>query len=321
MDIKVSLSGRGAYVKAQIFLDFRNRNWAVRQQAGWSLTGLPMQGRLSKLRSDLHLFDPNSDVFRNYFVLKNGPGSELEASPRTGQGYIEAPTNRRFANSTVNWSQHSDLSPIRNQILSIIRGAGFQFSPNYKPDFPSGEPSDKVKAAAKQVGIKSGTGKVSNCGEFPGWIIKQLGERVPKGLFTYVGTGGWGKVNAASPTIGWNFVAKGAERRRRLPAGSIWVPFEQNGPKPKPGDIYIIANESSRRRFAHCGIVINANSNPWITADCGQGGGYAGCYQRRNWDGAAGTLTLHVEKEHSWQPDAGTRWISGWVNVDALLNT
>ncbi|MEQ9408758.1 MAG: hypothetical protein RIK87_13565 [Fuerstiella sp.] len=319
MLVEVALSGKGGLAKAQLNLDFQSQAWSVQQDQGWRLAGFPSKGKLLRIRGDLHLEDPRGSIYENYITLINSPTSEADTTHISGRGSVDEPDDSRFLNAKVRWHQQTQLTAIRRRILALIRTkAGFQFSPNFKLDFPNGPPSDALKAAAAKAGIKAGTGKVSNCGEFPGWIVRQLGERVPADLHEKFETG-WGKVNAMSSTIGWNLIAERAEKVRGLAKGTLWVPFQARGPRPKPADIYILSESPGRRSFAHVGVVVNADGNPWITADCGQGGGYAGCYQRRSWGSKDGTLTLLNVGENSRQPDAGTRYLVGWVNVDGLF--
>jgi hypothetical protein len=65
------------------------------------------------------------------------------------------------------------------------------------------------------------------------------------------------------------------------------------------------------------GIIYNSSTNTWITADCGQGNGFEGCKQKRQYDPNSGTVTL-IGGGLS-QPDAGTRWLLGWINIEALI--
>src|SRR5262249_37796904 len=124
---------------------------------------------------------------------------------------------------------------------------------------------------------------------------------------------------------------------------SLWIPYTPGSDTlPKPGDIYILygvtkltvrdakneivyldaAKKIPKTRdvhgFSHVGFIVDPTGAERQTADCGQNDGYSGCYQKRIFNEAKGTLNL--PKAHSWQPDAGERTLHGWVDLDALFS-
>jgi hypothetical protein len=75
---------------------------------------------------------------------------------------------------------------------------------------------------------------------------------------------------------------------------------------PMPGDIYALLAEDETDRvdgaISHVGVVMDASTDEWRTADAGLGDGWEADYVTREYDGAAGTLAGAV--------------VAGWIDVD-----
>jgi hypothetical protein len=214
------------------------------------------------------------------------------------------------------------LPPIRQRVLDLIKDIPFNFPPVYKVNFPSGPPSSKPGAVK---------GKVTNCGEFPGWITRQIGgSGAPKDLSLKFHDQ-WGDYSLTAPMTGWETWAKKLQAQRGNSAEPVWIPYSKTD-RPQPGDIYVlygwtdlVIEEKPKKvyGFAHVGFIIDGSGSTWITADCGQGegagSGFSGCYQKRTF--SDGKLTLQSSTVHSGkpQPDAGTKDIKGWVNLENLF--
>jgi hypothetical protein len=210
------------------------------------------------------------------------------------------------------------LSPIRQQVLDLIKKIPFNFPPVYKVDFPSGSPSSKP-AAVK--------GKVTNCGEFPGWVTRNLSvSDAPKDLSLKFHDQ-WGDYCLTAPMTGWETWAKKLQSHRGANAEPVWIPYCKTK-KPQPGDIYVLhgwtnlvvgGKPTKIYGFAHVGIIIDVTDSTWTTADCGQGGGFSGCYNKRTFYDGKLTLqsnSLHQDKP---QPDAGSKDIRGWVDLGNMF--
>jgi hypothetical protein len=65
-------------------------------------------------------------------------------------------------------------------------------------------------------------------------------------------------------------------------------------------------------------VIIDAVGSEWRTADCGQFAVNAAAYKKRLFDEKTGTLVLDPPETNI--PDAGTRWLQGWVNIEKLFS-
>jgi hypothetical protein len=130
----------------------------------------------------------------------------------------------------------------------------------------------------------------TTCGSLPMYIARKLGDKVITGTFG-VRTAG---------------VTKGA-----------WV--EAGGDaRPKPGDLYALLVAGSTDRagggIAHVGVIVDASTDEWRTADAGQGDGWSAAYVTRQFDPAAGTLSGEIVGTTGPRP---ARVLAGWIDVDA----
>jgi hypothetical protein len=134
------------------------------------------------------------------------------------------------------------------------------------------------------------TAGYTTCGSLPAYIARALGDKAIKGT-NGVRTAG---------------VEKGA-----------WV--EAGGTaRPKPGDLYALLNKNSTDRarggISHVGVIVDASTDEWRTADAGQGDGWAADYVTREYDPEAGTLSGEIVGTSGPRP---ARVVAGWIDVDA----
>ena len=209
------------------------------------------------------------------------------------------------------------LSDVRKRIKEIVQGAKFPLYPNVRADFPNGPPK-----IPPPPGV---TGKVTNCGEFPGWVMKQLGGRgAPADLWLKFADQ-WGTYSLTAPMTGWEQWAKKVEAKRGPAAkGTIWVPYKPGmSAVPQPGDIYVLhgwtKTEPKKYGFAHVGIVFEITGDQWTTADAGQGDGFGGCYNKRAVTGGKSFTASYGDPAKDKRPDSGSRDLRGWVDVGNLL--
>ena len=76
--------------------------------------------------------------------------------------------------------------------------------------------------------------------------------------------------------------------------------------RPRPGDIYALLDQGetdpARGDIWHVGVVVDASTDEWQTADAGLGDGWAADYVTRRYDAEAGTLSGEL--------------VAGWIDVD-----
>lgn len=87
--------------------------------------------------------------------------------------------------------------------------------------------------------------------------------------------------------------------------------------RPKPGDIYALLGKDATDRandgISHVGVIVDASTDEWRTADAGLGDGWAADYVTREYDPEAGTLSgenLGTNGPRSAQV------LAGWIDVD-----
>ncbi len=118
----------------------------------------------------------------------------------------------------------------------------------------------------------------STCGALPMYVARMLGDKA---------IGGIDGVRAAGITHG-AWVEAGGEAR------------------PRPGDIYALLDEDETDRaggrISHVGVIVDASTDEWRTADAGLGDGWAADYVTRVYDPDAGALSGEI--------------LAGWINVD-----
>ncbi|HET9422002.1 MAG TPA: hypothetical protein VFO49_12765 [Nocardioides sp.] len=122
------------------------------------------------------------------------------------------------------------------------------------------------------------TSDYTTCAALPVYVARMLGDRA---------IGGTDGVRAAG-------VRHGA-----------WV--EAGGDaRPLPGDIYALLDDDETDRAAgaisHVGVVVDAFTDEWRTADAGLGDGWTADYVTREYDPTAGTLSGAI--------------LAGWIDVD-----
>jgi hypothetical protein len=274
---------------------------------------------------------------RNTLIIWDAPKQEGDVSKTEGFGRIYDPSDAAFKDARIAWKTPG-LTPVRKKVLEIIAKTF--------PAYPGNLPIPNIIDRSTSYG-STGLGKVTNCGILPGWIAKQLGYYLPwderyknwkfrtqeyehkipqseifkldKGdksptSFTAPMAGGWGQV----PDMPISSYPMMLERVRNCP-GKIWIPFyggKQNKDKrPQPGDIYVLMQDSAGH-FAHVGIIIDAVGSVWRTADCGQCGTNAAAYKKRVFNKNDGTLILDPPETNI--PDAGIRYLEGWIDIDQL---
>lgn len=98
------------------------------------------------------------------------------------------------------------------------------------------------------------------------------------------------------------------------------VPFQPDGPRPKPGDIYVQKfthgpftgsnADNGPGHIAHVGIVIRCRGEEFVTGDGGQPPN--GFSSKRN------TRRLFAEGACETGPNVPGRRLAGWVELDAI---
>jgi hypothetical protein len=319
MFVNVTVTAKGgATGRGLVELDYKTNRYTIEPLVGWGSIGFSVFGSFTISPGELVLSDQNTPQFGNKLVLQAGPLGESDAVRTSGTGTVESPLGPRFEGATLDWTTGS---PLRARILEIVdKDAGLPHWPGTKANFPSGPPSqatkDQVAKVRKEKGlppIPPSTKKPTNCGEFPGWVARRIGGTVAGDLFKIFDSPN-GALALTAPMTAWDQYAKAIEGYRKSPT-RIWRAFGAGCGRPLPGDVYILGSAPGGQ-FAHVGIVYDSSTTTWVTADCGQKGGFQGSKRKRLYDPTSGMLTSTGGGDG---PDEGTKWLLGWINIDALI--
>ncbi len=329
MLLKIGVRGsNGAFTRARLFLDFHNQEAIISAAADWHRTGMAIKGTFWRSPSTGVVYIENQDTARfgdgHGIKLFNAPWFANDTANVCGRGEMRSGNSTDFSNARIEW-RVPGLTALRQEILNVVQGLGLTSNPADKSNFPNGPPSDALKKAVADLYRKQNPGKeppvykgkTTNCGELPGYVLERVGGDKPADMT--VGIKVNGQQFAAKPSLTqWKEYAEALEVARGS-RGAIWHPFRYGCGFPLPGDIYVLRKSSGGSDFGHVGIVIDASTPVWKTADSGQGDGFGSCYQPRAFNSQTGTMTLLGMGSSRFQPDAGTRYLWGWVDVDALF--
>jgi hypothetical protein len=319
MFVNVTVTGKGGETgRGLVELDYKTNRFTIEPLVGWGSTGFSVFGTFSVSAGDLVLVDQNTPRFGNKLVLRAGPLTEADTAPSSGAGTVESPIGPRFEGATLAWTTGS---PLRARILEIVdKDAGLPHWPGAKPNFPSGPPSEATKRKVAEDRARKGLppipttgGKTTNCGEFPGWVARRIGGKLAVDLFKVFQTD-FGSIGLTASMTAWDQYGRTVEGYRKS-STRIWRAFGPGCGRPLPGDVYVLG-KGPGGAFAHVGIVYDSSTSTWVTADCGQKGGFQGTKRQRLYDPNSGTLTT---MGGGTGPDEGTKWLLGWINIDALI--
>ena len=307
---------------ARLKLDWVLKAWSLQddQRQVWPKVGFSRAGTFEPRDNGvIWIWDqPPGQDKHNTLIIQVAPTSEYDYDHRSGLARIFDPKDPSFKDGQVRWAvdparaatvsakspDGQGLTPLRRKVLEICDWA--------LPAYPAvAEPPNKI---TKQT--SSTHAHVTNCGIFPGWVAEQIGgiafapEKVVFPPYNLKDGTLMPSTTAVvtSPMTEWSEFAKKVEKLRHA-EGTLWFPFQDGSDdRPKPGDIYLLERPKGKG-FAHVGIFISADGDEWTTADCGQGGGFAGAYSKRVFKPADGGITGEYGKP---------AWVRGWVNIDNL---
>jgi hypothetical protein len=314
---------------ARLQLDWPSKSWSLvrDEHLVWLRVCGSRRGTFEPRENGVFwLWNEASSSRKNTLIVWGAPTSPSDLRRVQGGGCMNDPRDPIFKSGRLEWTtghikSKSNLPPIRQAILQVLARA--------LPAFPAA-PKEPPNCVADKSG--SDYKGVTNCGALPGWVVRQIPGAallVPDKMYS-----SWKSRDATtgqevtlkgtsvvtSPMIAWEQFAQQVEKRLELQE-YLWIPYRPGVAKfPKPGDIYTLAKSSGKwADFSHVGFIIDSRGTGWITADAGQGGGFAVGYQRRVWDPKQGTLTLTRPDGSTLPPDLGTRYLKGWVDVAHLF--
>jgi hypothetical protein len=319
----------------QLRLDWGKKEWTVGgDQLAWKRVGFTNRGRFEVPSPGIiWVWDqPAGQPKANTMIVWDAPGGPAADVGTYGEGRLYAPKDPKMKDGLFDWvvdaksgtvaaaaptATAATQAKIRDDVIKLI---GKEFLPRGQLK----EPPNCLESKARTKTAGGATG----CGGFPGWVITKLIAQgykfAPDAVKvtweeTVVVDGVKTKktksdtVRVTSPTTAWENLAKGIEKRRigegKATAGSLFVEYKPTeARRPKPGDIYLLKQENGW--FRHVGVIIDASKADWITADGGQGAGFAVGYRSRPLNPATGLISGE---------DAKKAYVKAWVDLEALV--
>jgi hypothetical protein len=296
----------------RVEVDWVRRNWSVTSgQWGWGRMPMPTKGPVLPNNNKLWLMEPNGPGV--VITIEQAPTGPLDIANKSGGGTLCDVNDRHWPTTKLSWLREVAAgtgagaigAQVRDEIEAICKA-------NLPPEFQLQEP---VNCCVTEKGKVKTPGGATGCGQFPGWVIQRVkGAKFIQNKVTIAkGTKWQATVGVTSDTIGWEEMATLLEKARKLPAGTLWRPFDLKKPdvRPRKGDIYLLKQSpSATSMFAHVGIMMESAGTVWKTADGGQGKGFAVGFRRRTFDPASAKIAGE---------EGQIQYLKGWVDVEGLL--
>ena len=342
IDLKDAKKFPQGSVKLQ--LDWGKKMWTVgADQMAWPKVGFSNRGSFEVPWSGMMwIWDqPSGKPKANTMIVWDAPAGPMDKVGKTGEGRLFEPKEQKMKEGIFSWTIEAPSgvvaaapaaaaqAKIRTDVVELIQK-------NFDPLGQVKEPPNCLESKAK----KKTPGGATGCGGLPGWVISKLIEKgykfapdavkveweesvpvpgqppVAKGekpLMMKVKKSD--TVRVTSPTTAWENLAKAIEKRRiglgTATAGSLFIPWKDGSSlRPKPGDIYLL--RTSNGYFRHVGVVIKATEGDLLTADGGQGEGFAIAYRSRPFRQSDGNTNGE---------DKNPTFLKGWVDLEALVET
>ena len=280
-DARNALRGR-----VRMKLDFGQKQWSIveGQQPAWAGVGFSTKGSFEAPSPGIiWLWDqPPGQARHNTVILWDAPSSAGDSAHASGAARIFDPKDPAFKDGRINWTADTSLSPIRQKVLDLCRAAlpavGTFLTPG---TMRMAKISSETRNSPLVVAEYNKGKHYTNCGAFPAYIAKLLGG---KGLILH------------GLSAGMKATAKTAK---------TWVEADGSN-RPLPGDFYVL--ENPKGQFSHVGVVIDASTGVWRTADSGQSDGFAAGYRDRRYKD--GSLTGEPTQ------GGGFGYLAGWVDIE-----
>ncbi len=262
----------------------------------------------------------NKDKKRNPIILHKPPLGEVDTRNTSGTGFLFDPIDTELKDSRLLWAVQAEareriLTPVRKFILELCNShvECSYGDDNYKLITANLKKDDQSVRSAEEWQT-DGSGPIPMQPGLTGDALANAiknGQVKKKRKYTTCGslTGFLGARLGAPDKFG------GTNGLREHPMGiggydlGGWI--EPNGTnRPLPGDMYAIGKNTSSG-IVHVGVIIDASTDMWVTADMGQNGGWGGRRRVKRPFRQEGYL-LEGEQETG----GGLRQLAGWLDVD-----
>lgn len=334
MIITFSDASNTALTGISLLLDYSVRYWRVLGRPlppAWSRITADSQGpfQISEGGKTATLFEKVGFSGRQpLMTLETPPLSSMDAVRRQGSGALAEPKDPALKGTKFKWQAGATVdgalagNSIRADAIALIERhlphtpGTFIDPPNWVEGASHGENTKKNAQGFRSTG----------CGGLPGKMFKELqamGWPIPNDTVDgtnpkYTGKKRDPKEKAqwmalAGSSTGYKYIVMdGIEKRLGTP-GEIYVRYKKGDPRrPQPGDVYVLDIKGTAM-FRHVGVIVDASTDEWVTADGGQDGplksGFAVGLNLRSFDPRTGLVGGKGEKGD----------LDGWIDIEALV--
>jgi hypothetical protein len=314
MILTISNASSGMPWSVQLNLDFNLNSWSVApNQPAWDRIAGAKQGSFERKAggNNLWLYDRFHTLTRRIaMILWDSPTHAKDTTHKAGGGLLHDPKDPKIKDQRISWKSED----------TSIRAAAMKLLAQNLPPLGAYDPPDNFVEKTKRKGekVNADGNRATGCGGLVGRYyeeLERLGWPIPKTrvtkTFQWTPPGKSEKVTATETlyltgvTFGHVEVVEEIQRGRQKP---IYIKFKDHpSRRPLPGDVYIINAKGIRR---HEGVIVDASTNEWITADGGQGNsGFDVGYSKKRFDPATGEITGAREPG----------FVAGWIDLEELV--
>ncbi len=334
MILKVTDASQSPQWTVRLLFDYGARSWRLLERpapAVWARIAAGTRGPFELVDGGkvAWLWDqPNAGAKRNPLILWDPPRTPQDAGGKSGGGRLYDPKDPGLKGGQVRWSAAGSADAgeagdsIRDDAMALIARnlpstpMTYIDPPNWVEKQDHGENTKKNAFGFRATGCGGLPGKLFAELAAMGWPIPtdQVDATNPK----YTGRkrepdekAKWMKL--AGSSTGYKFIVQdGIEKRLGTP-GKIYVRYKKGDDRrPQPGDVYVLDIKDTAM-FRHVGVVVDASTDTWITADGGQNGpknsGFAIGLTKRSFDPKKGLVGGIGEKGD----------LDGWIDLEALV--
>jgi hypothetical protein len=313
----------GSRWTARVQLDFCRRQWKAETRGGFWDRVTPARRGSFEVRSGhiIWLWDslnPAERRKRNPLILWDAPSQDRDLAHARGKAVLFDPREPLLKDRKLHWQVDRESTPTGALPLGL-RECGVELCRRNLPASGYRDPPNCVEGKARAADKANAAGdRATGCGGFVGWYfdaLQKAGHAIPpdrvKVTYRWTPPGkptrtDTTEIYLTGPTFGHREVAQAIEKKRQAPIYIKCVPGESR--RPRPGDVYILLRPDGNTR--HEGVIVDASSDEWRTADGGQGAsGWAVGFNRRKFDAATGTVSGGKEVGR----------VDGWIDIEALV--
>jgi len=312
LNFAVRDAGNATIGTATVAFDWKGKGWVVTEdKAGaWKRVASRKIGKFEfKDWGVIWMFDQK----RNIAIVHNSPRNQTDMSILGGTARLYEPVDETLKDAHALWNLElgaggkwriMNFQPLPFDRNAYIARLQQLFPAPYDVTNDSSNYSILTSKLSKDDKVVKATANYTTCGSLPGFMSRQVA--LSKGLK--------GKKQEE-----WmnKYSLDGTNRVRDIGlAHGCWVE-NGSGKRPKPGDIYALLNygvtDKKAGGISHVGVFEKEVGTQWTTFDLGQGGGFEGKKNTREYKASTMELTGEINQ------GGGFRTVAGWVDLEGYF--